>query len=89
MPNKAFKLSYLCVMVSSLVGSMRGSSMSSRRPTPEQEAAVAAFRSGDDLVLQAGVGTGKTTTLTMLAWATRWQGRYLVFNKAMFRREAG
>lgn len=57
--------------------------MSSRRPTPEQEAAVAAFRRGDDLVLQAGAGTGKTTTLTMLGKATRWQGRYLAFNKAI------
>ena len=57
--------------------------MSSHRPTLEQEAAVAAFRSGDDLVLQAGAGTGKTTTLTMLGKATRWQGRYLAFNKAI------
>lgn len=57
--------------------------MSGRRPTPEQEAAVAAFRRGDDLVLQAGAGTGKTTTLTMLGNATRWQGRYIAFNKAI------
>jgi hypothetical protein len=56
---------------------------SSRRPTPEQDAAVAAFRRGDDLVLQAGAGTGKATTLTMLGKATRWQGRYLAFNKAI------
>jgi hypothetical protein len=57
--------------------------MSSRRPTPEQEAAVAAFRRGDDLVLQAGAGTGKTTTLAMLGKASRWQGRYLAFNKSI------
>lgn len=57
--------------------------MSSRRPTPEQDAAVEAFRSGTDLVLQAGAGTGKTTTLTMLGAATRWQGQYLAFNKAI------
>jgi hypothetical protein len=57
--------------------------MPGRRPTPEQEAAVAAFRRGDHLVLQAGAGTGKTTTLTMLGKATRWQGRYLAFNKAI------
>lgn len=57
--------------------------MSSRRPTPEQEAAVAAFRRGDNLVLQAGAGTGKTTTLTMLGKASRWQGRYLAFNKSI------
>jgi hypothetical protein len=57
--------------------------MSSRRPTPEQEAAVEAFRRGEDLVLQAGAGTGKTTTLTMLGAASRWQGRYLAFNKSI------
>lgn len=57
--------------------------MSSRRPTPEQDAAVEAFRSGTDLVLQAGAGTGKTTTLTMLGAATRRQGQYLAFNKAI------
>lgn len=57
--------------------------MPSRRPTPEQDAAIAAFRGGADLVLQAGAGTGKTTTLTMLGKATRWQGRYIAFNKAI------
>ncbi|WP_202868926.1 AAA family ATPase [Kribbella antibiotica] len=57
--------------------------MPSHRPTPEQEDAVAAFRRGDDLVLQAGAGTGKTTTLTMLGTATRRQGRYLAFNKSI------
>ncbi|MFC3452692.1 UvrD-helicase domain-containing protein [Amycolatopsis speibonae] len=59
--------------------------MSSRRPTAEQEAAVEAFRRGDDLVLQAGAGTGKTTTLTMLGAASRWQGRYLAFNRSIAR----
>ncbi|SHF70998.1 AAA family ATPase [Streptoalloteichus hindustanus] len=54
-----------------------------RRPTPEQDAAVEAFRRGDDLVLQAGAGTGKTTTLTMLAAASRRRGRYLAFNKSI------
>jgi hypothetical protein len=31
------------------------------RPTPEQDAAVTAFGTGEHLVLQAGAGTGKTT----------------------------
>ncbi|MEV6904839.1 hypothetical protein [Amycolatopsis sp. NPDC051372] len=58
--------------------------MPAARPTPEQEAAVDAFRRGDHLALQAGAGTGKTTTLTMLgAAATRRRGRYLAFNKAI------
>jgi ABC-type transport system involved in cytochrome c biogenesis ATPase subunit len=51
-------------------------------PTSEQDA-VDAFASGDHLVLQAGAGTGKTTTLTMLAGSTRRQGRYLAFNRAI------
>jgi hypothetical protein len=57
--------------------------MAARRPTPEQEAAVAAFASGDHLVLQAGAGSGKTTTLCMLADSTRRWGRYIAFNKAI------
>lgn len=54
-----------------------------RRPTPEQEVAVAVFRSGKHLALQAGAGTGKTTTLTMLARADRRHGRYIAFNKSI------
>jgi hypothetical protein len=57
--------------------------MPPHRPTAEQDAAIEAFRGGNDLVLQAGAGTGKTTTLTMLGKATRWQGRYLAFNKSI------
>lgn len=44
-----------------------------------------AFRHGDDLVLQAGAGTGKTTTLTLLGSASRRRGRYLAFNKSIAR----
>ena len=51
------------------------------RPTGEQEAAVAAFRGGGHLVLQAGAGSGKTTTLRMLAASTTRRGRYIAFNK--------
>jgi hypothetical protein len=52
-------------------------------PTDEQTAAADAFSAGDHLVLQAGAGTGKTTTLTMLAAATPRRGRYLAFNKSI------
>jgi hypothetical protein len=38
-------------------------------PTPEQEAVVAAFAAGDHLVVQAGAGTGKTTTPRLLGLA--------------------
>jgi hypothetical protein len=53
------------------------------RATEEQEAAVEAFLSRQHLALQAGAGTGKTTTLTLLAKADRRRGRYLSFNKSI------
>jgi hypothetical protein len=52
-------------------------------PTDEQAAAADAFRTGDHLVLQAGAGTGKTTTLALLAAATPRRGRHIAFNKAI------
>ncbi|WP_329240776.1 UvrD-helicase domain-containing protein [Streptomyces sp. NBC_01478] len=51
------------------------------KPTDEQAAAADAFQAGDHLALQAGAGTGKTTTLALLAHATRRRGRYLAFNR--------
>lgn len=51
--------------------------------TDEQEAAVEMFRSCQHLALQAGAGTGKTTTLTLLAKADPRRGRYLSFNKSI------
>lgn len=50
-------------------------------PTPEQQAAIEAFRSGFHMALQAGAGTGKTTALTMLARSDRRRGQYIAFNK--------
>ncbi|KQV93532.1 UvrD-helicase domain-containing protein [Streptomyces sp. Root369] len=52
-----------------------------RTPTDEQAHAVDAFRDGHHLVLQAGAGTGKTSTLCLLAASTGRRGRYLAFNK--------
>lgn len=52
-------------------------------PTDEQAAAADAFRAGDHLVLQAGAGTGKTTTLALLATTSPRRGRYIAFNKAI------
>ncbi|MEU6332011.1 UvrD-helicase domain-containing protein [Streptomyces sp. NPDC047049] len=51
------------------------------KPTAEQDRAVEVFAGGEHLVLQAGAGTGKTTTLTMLARSVRKRGRYIAFNK--------
>ncbi|MGW5249865.1 UvrD-helicase domain-containing protein [Streptomyces sp. NPDC004129] len=52
-------------------------------PTDEQTAAADAFNAGDHLALQAGAGTGKTTTLALLARATKRRGRYLAYNRAI------
>ncbi|MHA4816117.1 UvrD-helicase domain-containing protein [Streptomyces aculeolatus] len=53
-------------------------------PTDEQAAAVDAFREGEHLVVQAGAGTGKTSTLALMAeQAGSRRGRYLAFNRAI------
>ncbi|MEU5313639.1 UvrD-helicase domain-containing protein [Streptomyces sp. NPDC021562] len=52
-------------------------------PTDEQAAAADAFHAGDHLALQAGAGTGKTTTLALLARTTTRRGRYLAYNRAI------
>ncbi|WP_405842590.1 UvrD-helicase domain-containing protein [Streptomyces sp. NBC_01518] len=52
-------------------------------PTDEQTEAADAFRAGHHLVLQAGAGTGKTSTLIQLAADTTRRGRYLAFNKSI------
>ncbi|MYS93804.1 MULTISPECIES: UvrD-helicase domain-containing protein [Streptomyces] len=54
-------------------------------PTPEQVHAADSFRSGQHLALQAGAGTGKTSTLCLLAASTKRRGRYLAFNKDIAR----
>ena len=54
------------------------------QPTPEQQAALDAFRAGGDMVLTAGAGSGKTTTLKMLANAKPTaKGIYVAYNKAI------
>ncbi|RZU36717.1 AAA domain-containing protein [Streptomyces sp. BK022] len=54
-------------------------------PTDEQAYAIDAFRAGHHLVLQAGAGTGKTSTLSLLSASTHRRGRYLAFNKDIAR----
>jgi hypothetical protein len=54
------------------------------RPTPEQEAALQAFRSGKDLKLIAVAGSGKTTTLRLMAEAAPHKRlMYLAFNSSV------
>ncbi len=58
--------------------------MSTLAPTAEQQAAVDAFGSGGTLVVEAGAGTGKTSTLRMLAESRPGaNGLYVAFNKAI------
>lgn len=58
-------------------------------PTPEQVAALDLYRFGDNLAIKAGAGTGKTTTLRMLA-AARPDARcqYVAFNRAIVNEAA-
>lgn len=53
-----------------------------RQPTEEQQRACDAFAGGGDLAVVAGAGTGKTSTLIMMARATRRRGLYMAFNRA-------
>ncbi len=53
-------------------------------PTDEQHAIVAQYRAGGDLVVEAGAGTGKSSTLRLLGQAdTGRRGLYLAFNKTI------
>lgn len=51
-------------------------------PTDEQRRARDAFVADGDLAVVAGAGTGKTSTLILMAAATRRRGLYLAFNRA-------
>lgn len=53
-------------------------------PTGEQDAIVDAYLTGQHLVVEAGAGTGKTSTLRMLAESRpRRRGVYVAYNKAI------
>lgn len=53
-------------------------------PTDEQQPAIDLFRTGAPFVLEAGAGTGKTTTLKMLAAAAPLRrGVYVAYNRAI------
>lgn len=53
------------------------------KPTDEQSQTLALFQGGKDMVIKAGAGCGKTSTLVMMANATKRTGRYFAFNKAL------
>jgi superfamily I DNA/RNA helicase len=55
-----------------------------RTPTPEQQAIIDAHLQRADLTIEAGAGSGKTTTLRMLAEAApARRGIYVAYNKAI------
>ncbi|MCX2184987.1 UvrD-helicase domain-containing protein [Streptomyces sp. SKN60] len=57
-------------------------------PTDEQTQAADHFHAGDHMALQAGAGTGKTSTLALLASGTKRRGRYLAYNRAIAQEAA-
>jgi UvrD/REP helicase N-terminal domain/UvrD-like helicase C-terminal domain len=60
------------------------------KPTQEQEAILAAFEAGEDIRVQAGAGSGKTSTMVMLAKSDiEKMGTYLAYNKAIQTDAAG
>jgi superfamily I DNA/RNA helicase len=59
-------------------------------PTQEQQEVIAAAKTGKDLVVQALAGTGKTTTLRLLAESlVGKQGTYIAFNRAIVDEATG
>lgn len=57
-------------------------------PTGEQLHALELFATGQNMAIEAGAGTGKTSTLILLAESTPRRGQYIAFNKAIVA-EAG
>lgn len=54
------------------------------KPTDEQIEIIDAFKAEYDIIIEAGAGTGKSSTLKMLGEAKREQpGIYIAFNKAV------
>jgi len=53
------------------------------RLTAEQQNALDLFGTGTSLAIEAGAGTGKTSTLRALAESTSRRGQYIAFNKAI------
>lgn len=53
-------------------------------PTPEQERALELFATGESMKIEAGAGTGKTSTLLLLAEsAPQRRGQYIAFNRSI------
>lgn len=59
------------------------------KPTEQQEAILDAFMDAKPMIVQAGAGTGKTTTLQMLAESTDDIGLYVAFNRSVAQEARG
>jgi hypothetical protein len=55
----------------------------SYQPTAEQQEAVRLFATGASLAIEAGAGTGKTSTLIAIAESTTRRGQYVAFNRSI------
>jgi hypothetical protein len=55
------------------------------RPTEEQQQAIDQFRKAGSLKINAYAGTGKTSTLELLAHSTPKRGQYIAFNTDIVR----
>jgi hypothetical protein len=55
------------------------------RPTEEQQQAIDQFQKGGSLKINAYAGSGKTSTLELLAHSTPRRGQYVAFNKDIVR----
>jgi hypothetical protein len=58
-------------------------------PTEQQQQAMDLFNGGGSLRIDAYAGTGKTSTLLLLANSTRRRGYYLAFNRAAVAKATG
>lgn len=58
-------------------------SKSTLTPTDEQAEAIRLFKEGKSIVINAGAGCGKSSTLKMLAETTNRRGQYTAFNRAI------
>ena len=61
----------------------RQRSTSRLNPTDEQQQVIDQFKRGDSLKINAYAGTGKTSTLELLAHSTAKRGQYIAFNKSI------
>lgn len=65
-----------------------GHSVPKYKPTAQQQAAIDAFHTGEEVTISAGAGCGKSSTLRMIADSTTKRGLLLSFNRAVAEENA-